>query len=311
MLTALSSGLGGKLADQWAAQLATPAFAFWAGGIAAILYGRGGQAALIHLDTWFQARDPVLQAALLVLALLAVAASGFIVQRLALPVLQTIEGYGRLMPPPARRALAAAHRAVMGRKSRQWDALALRFADLDAGDYLRYLELDAQLRRYPADPRNVMPTTIGNILRASETRISEHYGLQVNACWAALWLVLPAQSQAEVSAARSNLDSAAVLITWSTLFLAWTPFTWWAVLVAAAGAALGVYFAHAAAAVYGDLLEGTFAAHRYLLYQSLRWPLPASPAAEQLSGRAVSEYLWRGSAASEPEFTGPPGPAAA
>ena len=150
-----------------------------------------------------------------------------------------------------------------------------------------------------------MPTALGNILRASETRISEKYGLQVNACWAPFWQVLPVQAQTEVSASRTNLDSAAVLITWGALFAVWTVFTWWAVPVAVAATAFGVYFAHATAAVYADLLEGTFDAHRYLLYRSLRWPLPANPEAEQISGRAVSVYLWRGSAADEPDFTDP------
>jgi hypothetical protein len=307
MLTGLTSGLGGKLADQWAALLATPAFAFWAGGVAAVIYGNGGTRALRHLDSWLTARDPVLVAALLVLALLVVTASGFMAQRLTLPVLRLLEGYNPLLPPPLRAALVSRHRGSMEGKAAQWGELAARFDDLDTADYLRYQRLDGQLRRYPADPRNVMPSKLGNILRASETRITDQYGLQLNACWAALWLLLPAGSQGEVNGARASLDSSAVLFAWSALFLAWTPFTWWAVLVAVLGMALGSYLAHAAAAVYGDLIEGTFAAHRHLLYEALRWPLPSDPAAELTSGKLLSAYLWRGSDATEPEFTSPAG----
>jgi hypothetical protein len=49
------------------------------------------------------------------------------------------------------------------------------------------------------------------------------------------------------------------------------------------------------ARIYGKLLESAFDVHRGALYESLRWPLPATPADEVKEGAVSSRYLWRGS----------------
>jgi hypothetical protein len=60
-----------------------------------------------------------------------------------------------------------------------------------------------------------------------------------------------------------------------------------------------------AARTYSDLIESTFDLYRTLLYQSLRWPLPASPKAERESGAALTQYFWCGSDAIHPTFIDP------
>jgi hypothetical protein len=50
----------------------------------------------------------------------------------------------------------------------------------------------------------------------------------------------------------------------------------------------------AAATTYGDLVEASFDLYRSLLYQSLRWNLPADPNEERRVGQHLTEYLWRG-----------------
>lgn len=59
------------------------------------------------------------------------------------------------------------------------------------------------------------------------------------------------------------------------------------------------------AAIYGDLLEAAFDLHRTALYTSLRLPLPKNPTEEQQTGRALTDYLWRGFTEPEPTFEVP------
>ena len=53
---------------------------------------------------------------------------------------------------------------------------------------------------------------------------------------------------------------------------------------------------------YGAVVEAAVDVHRTALYSALRWPLPATPADERADGAALTEYLWRGSDATAPNF---------
>ncbi|HRY14319.1 MAG TPA: hypothetical protein P5330_00415, partial [Candidatus Competibacteraceae bacterium] len=75
MSTKFVEGVGGKLAEQWVATLLTPAFAFWAGGLAAWGYRYGWAS----LQTPFTALSEPLQIAFLVALFLGVTTSAFVV----------------------------------------------------------------------------------------------------------------------------------------------------------------------------------------------------------------------------------------
>src|SRR5215472_3026100 len=100
MLAAFWSGLGGEFARQWAARVLTPAFAFWAGGLAAVWWHGHGQAVRAHgwahelsaTATWPRTLPGVIQGLLVVAALLLVAASAVAAERLTLPLLRLLEG---------------------------------------------------------------------------------------------------------------------------------------------------------------------------------------------------------------------------
>src|SRR6478672_2245078 len=89
MQAKFAEGIGGKLAKQWVATLLTPAFAFWAGGLAAWTSQHGWVALKTQLILLLQS----LQIALFIGALLVVSASAFIIQRFDLPALRYLEGY--------------------------------------------------------------------------------------------------------------------------------------------------------------------------------------------------------------------------
>jgi hypothetical protein len=168
------------------------------------------------------------------------------------------------------------------------------------------IRLGLQLRAFPTD-RDLMPTRLGNLLRAAERKPLEKYGLDAVICWPRLWLLLPDAVRKDLQEARADLNIAARVWFWSLLFIFWVLLgAWWAVPVGLLSAAF-VYYGWLldAAGTYADLLESAFDLYRPLLYQSLRWPLPNSPQEEHQSGEALTQYLWRGAADNPATFVPP------
>lgn len=85
------------------------------------------------------------------------------------------------------------------------------------------------------------------------------------------------------------------------VFVAWNPtkpflinlLALWP-LLGLLSARLAYQWAIAAAQTYGELVEASFDLYRHLLYQSLRWQLPADPKVERRVGQELTRYLWRG-----------------
>jgi len=247
--------------------------------------------------------------AVLVIALVAVSASGLVVSRATLPALRLLEGYW-----PARPRLVAAFRKRLTDKVddqvtddlASWQDLRLK-ENPDGADLAEIYRLELAMHRRPDPPGPYQPTRIGNLLRAAEGRPGGKYGLDAVTVWPQLWLVLPAETQLEITAARTALDNSVAATIWGILFLAFTP---WTILALPAGLIAAVVTAvawvPARAEVFGSLFEAAFDLHRVALYQQLRWPLPANPAEEIEQGLLVTEYLWRGWDDPVPTFTTPP-----
>lgn len=296
MIASFWSGLGNKLAERWAAALFTPAFAFWALGVGAWLLSRPDAAERHRLLDSVKGLSGVEQAALITLALLVVAASSVVAERLALTVLRVLEGY---WPPPLR----AFARALVRRRAARFEALERRWVELYAGheegrstaaEEQELVDVERRLAAMPAHADRLMPTRLGNVLRAAESGVEDKYGIDPVRCWPALWLVLPETTRVEVTGARASLDTAATWWLWSVLVAVWAVFTPWAVLVAVVAALAAYANALGAAARYGELVDAAFALHRGLLYDALGRPRPAQPSDERAGGRALTTALWRG-----------------
>lgn len=295
MLASVLETLGGKLTDRWAGVTA-PAVLFWFGGLLAYASPRNGGGAWRQLIRWFSAQDTSAQLLLVLVALVVVAVSATVVQWLTLPTLRALEGY---WPRLARLQWLLNRRraARLNREQQRWDELIgkVKQGRATREEQETFALLDARLRRVPADARSRMPTRLGDLLRAAEIWPHDKYGLEAIACFPRMWLVMSQTTRDELGAARARLDAAVGVWLWGLLFVLWTPWAWWAPLIALvvtvatySGWILG------AARSYGDLLEAAFDVHRKALYEALRWPLPGSPAEEQACGRAVTGYLWRG-----------------
>lgn len=306
MLSAFWNGIGSKLADEWGARLLTPALLFWGAGGTAWVWSQRPPAARGHglatdLSRAVEHRANVIarlstseQVLWLVAALLVVAASAVVAERLTAPFLRMLEGYwpgGR--PRWLWRALVGFSRRRRGHLRTRWGQLRER-AEPTPADRAREGMLARRLHAMPPEAF-AMPTALGNILRAGELRPARRYGLDVVPVWPRLWLVLPDTTRQELIATRAGLDAAGRGVLWAVASVIWSLLVWWAAPVAVA-VALVIYRGGVlpAAVTYSDLVEAAFDLHRSALYEALRLPAPPRPADEPEAGQQLSTYLWEG-----------------
>ena len=290
MPTKFLESLGSKLAERWLSTILTPAFIFWGGGLGAWIYRNGW----LSLKTWFNQQYQSTQIALLISTLIVIIISALIIQHCELTVLRLLEGYWPGWLKKLRRFCVKNQQKKKDSINRQFQPLiALReekFRPLTLEEIEEYTRLDVLLHYFPT---YVMPTQLGNILRAAEERPKNQYGLDTFICWPRLWLLLPDSVKTELTEARMNLNTGARIWLWSILFILWTPLAWWAFPAGILSAYLSYRWMLNAAIIYGDLLESAFDLYHIKLYQSLRWPLPKSPQEETELGEQLTEYLWK------------------
>jgi hypothetical protein len=304
-VTKFWEALGGKLAEHWMVTLVTPAFVFWAGGLGAWAW-HVGPIRLNHAFTRLVQLPEPAQVALLIGGLLVVMASAVIVQGFELEALRLLEGYWPGWTRPLRRRLIAKQNASTARKDARFQALASKgLPNLTPEEREAYALLEWTHMHAPVVPAERMPTRLGNILRAAERRPQNKYGLDGIICWPHLWLLLPDSVRNELTEARANLNAAVRIWLWGVLFLVWSMWTVLAVPLGLVVALVAYHWALRAAEIYGQLFEAAFDLHRTMLFESLRWPLPATPADERKAGKELTAYLWRGSDQTEPKFTEP------
>ncbi len=299
-------GLTKGLSDRWSAQSLSAAFLFWFGGALAWVWrhhGYWGQGWQDLVDAVKAVDNPALYLALAVGGLLVLTASSLAAQWVQLPLLRLLEGYWPGPLEQIRFEVAQWRIEGLQKKEDRWQALADIPADRrTAAQQTEYARIDAELARVPVDPRRLMPTTLGNILRSAEEYSQVRYGLAAGVCWPRLWLVLPNETQNALSAARGQLDGAVRLFLWGALFVLWTFWAWWAIVAALAMVLIAYWAMLQAAGVYGDLLRSAFDLHRSKLYQAVRFPLPETPQDEVNQGQRLSEYLFRGTTVQEIRF---------
>ena len=294
MLESLWEQVGEDLAGEWTTRMLFPAFAFWGGGLLAYTwrYGWGG------LVNWWNGRAPHEQVALLVGGLILVVLSSAAMERLQTTVIRLAEGYWPWPLRWLRFLLARVWRWWMERKYEKWNALAEKCEGrperLPPKEQARYARLDTALAHFPADPGRVMPTRLGNVLRASEEHSQVRYGLNANVCWPRLWLLLPADVQEDISVARGQLNEAARLFAWGLLFCIWAVWAWWAVPVGLAVAFLAYRGMVLSALVYGELVRSAFDLYRFDLYEQMGWSPPRWAGDEPAYGERLTTYLFRG-----------------
>ncbi len=307
MLDEFWSSIAGKLIERWAAMIA-PAVVFWAGALLAWAYAGNEWSRLTEISRKLATQDVAAKLMALLGVLLILVLSATVVQRLTLPVLRLLEGY---WPRSLRRITMWRRRRVIERKAADEQAWQQIQIELDSGELtserrVELAELEQRSQRRPIRDHEILPTRVGNILRAAETRPYHRYGLEAVAIWPRLWLVLPEQARQELTGARASLNASVAALIWGTAFVGFTPLAWWAAPAGLVVAGFGVvWWVPNRAEVFADLVEAAYDLYRAELYRQLRWPLPANPADEQHRGQELTRYLVRGSDKPHPEFTPP------
>ncbi|WP_369248729.1 hypothetical protein [Streptomyces sp. R41] len=155
-------------------------------------------------------------------------------------------------------------------------------AATDAGPDARRVAADASRRLAAAPPKDaLLPTALGNALRAGELSAGERYGLTTLASWPRIYPQVSAPLAQALSSARDMLDMAVNLCH---AFLACAVVMgaafydeagdWWLVALALVMAAVAYKGAVIGAQAYAGLMHVVYDLHRFDLVEALHHPLP-------------------------------------
>ncbi|MFG2823981.1 hypothetical protein ACGFX4_31705 [Kitasatospora sp. NPDC048365] len=298
MLTAFWEGLGGKFGERGSAGFGGPLLVLLAGW-SAWTYHRHGLSGL-EPGQWRERSAELTrleaseQLALVVLLVVVVYALGVIGRQVSVPLLRLLEGYwsGWAAKPLVRRRIARwqADRAAVTELYR-----AHATTPFDASGRQRLARLEKRLASVPLHRDSVMPTRLGNILRAAEDRPRNRYGIDPVVCWPHVWLLLDDGERSELTAARATLQTATSSFLWGLVLLLYVPLAWWMLLLSPIVCAVSYYgVALSAARTYGDLVVAATDLHRFDLFAAVHWPPPADPAQDVMAGRLLTTFLRRG-----------------
>ena len=275
------------------------------------------------------------EAALLIAVILLVA---LLAQPLQRPLIRLLEGYWVLRPgvpawlgiaacrgqqrrfsklsdlastnPPGEQDVPAgsinkAYYRLRARRRRHWNP---DFQQVwRAFEIRRYRAAGARLRtRFPPPPQppspreeRILPTALGNALRAAEDTAGQRYGLDSVTLWPALYTVLSPAVREAVDDSRNQMDVAArfcaVLVgcALAAAIMLWRYPLWMAGFIAAAllGARLAYRAAVSAAEAYGVTIGLAFDRHRFDLLAALHIPLPPDSATERQVNQQLTARL--------------------
>ncbi|EPD60846.1 hypothetical protein [Streptomyces sp. HGB0020] len=217
--------------------------------------------------------------ALGVLAAITASASvlGLLLQPFQVRAVRVLEGYWDRWPATAGLAGLLARM-----QRRRWQALRRRVDRAADTDTARRVQADARRRlaaRPPAEA--LLPTALGNALRAGELSAGERYGLTTLASWPRIYPQVSGRLADALSSTRDALDTA-VNLSWSFLALTASataglfdePSQWWLCGTCLALAAVAYKGAVIAAQSYSGLMHIVYDLHRFDLVASLHHRLP-------------------------------------
>ncbi|MFJ8634358.1 hypothetical protein [Streptomyces sp. NPDC093568] len=209
---------------------------------------------------------------------------GLLLRPFQVRAVRVLEGYWD------RWALTAWLAGMLARwQRRRWYALRRRTDKEVSGDRDRRLQADAR-RRFAAKPAAevLLPTALGNALRAGELSAGERYGLTTLTSWSRLYLQVSDRMAEVLGSTRDSLDTA-VNLCWALLALTGLaaaalydePSAWWLCAVGLMLAAIAYKGAVTAAQAYSGLMHVAYDLHRFDLLEALHHHLPSDRDAEE------------------------------
>ena len=266
--------------------LLLPVFAFVAGVGALVATDRGWT----PVGSWWRALDGTRQLAIGLASAVGIVFIAIVLGTQVVAITRLFEGYWGPLPVDA----------TLGKLGRRWQnrrrtRLAGRTSDRD---YLRFY-----LGYAPTG--EVLPTRLGNVLRAAESYPGDDQRWQLDAVfwWPRLYLLLPDSARAQIDETRATLDQMVVL---SMLLAAYVPVAvgfgfagmrpavWaWCAVGALVVSRLTYLTAVSAAAAFGELVRCGFDLFRTDLLKHLGWPIPETLANERALWLALGQQLYR------------------
>lgn len=169
--------------------------------------------------------------------------------------------------------------------------------------------------RYPPASETVMPTALGNVLKAAERYPVKRYGLDAVVIWPRLQPLLPAEFATLLQQAKTSLDLILTLVTFtwlvglplSALVALRIP---WPASAGALGVRITIFLLLSAAVVlvgrglyhnavaaslgYGEKLKAAFDLHRWRVLEELHLRTPPDLEEERVTWAELSGMLYRG-----------------
>lgn len=280
------------LAGEFKLRALTPALAFW--GIGLVLWGlaKGWDKITDFLTSINATQGIILAVGLLFLLEL----STWFGNLLKMPVLRFLEGYWRMWAVKhLREWMTERVDRNLVQKRLQLDKLSLKDdGELTIEEKREFKKLETETNRYPEGKEFLLPTQLGNLLRASEQYSHRVYGLEILTVFPRLWLIMPEGVQKEVSEAREHLDNQVKLVMLGVALFIWSFIAWWVIPIGIAIGFFGYWRSLRAAETYGLLLRASFDLYRFDLFTQLHLDLPDSPEDETEFGIRVTQALARG-----------------
>ena len=276
----------GFLDKRFVLNLLLPALAFW-GGLA-LLAAQG--TSWKDSAKWWMARSGFEQVLLIGAALTGLFVFAFILAGQLAALTRLWEGYW----PHGMDSRLAAWR--IGRHRKRWQGLDLQ----QDADYMR------RYYRFPVRREDVLPTRLGNALRAAEDYASddERYGMDAVFYWPRLYLLLPTDTRALIEDYRSGLDRMVLIASLAVVFpfaglivLAFAHTSWLAWVVSAAVTLLVAWVAYeaavSAALAFGDVVRACFDLYRRTLMKQFGLEVPVSLKDERARWATLKQQLYQ------------------
>ncbi|MFD0071371.1 hypothetical protein ACFVIY_02895 [Streptomyces sp. NPDC127166] len=105
------------------------------------------------------------------------------------------------------------------------------------------------------------PTWSGDRLDAAAVRLERDHGIDLVVTWPHVWLILPEEIRAEITAARQALTRATTLAAWALLYLPLAAWWWPTALITTTLALTAVSRTSTATGTYALLLEASTRLH--------------------------------------------------
>jgi hypothetical protein len=216
---------------------------------------------------------------------------------------RVLEGYWYRWP-----ATAGLAGVLVEVQRRRWEALREQVGETAPSTSAREVRADAGRRLGARPPVDLLlPTALGNALRAGELSAGERYGLSTLASWPRIYMQISDRMSEALNSTRDALD-AAVNLCWSFLAVALTygvafydePKSWWLCGGAVILASVAYKGAVIAAQAYSGLMHVVYDLHRFELLDALHYSLPGDTVTEKATfAEVTARFTGRGSVRSD------------